>query len=254
MDANDEAGQDPAEQETSGASEDTDALISRLGVIEGQPLAERAAAFSQIYDEPAVDPRWWNGTPTQRDAEDGSHEPVGLRPGTARHRPVEDARRAAHRRRRGHRRRSPGRQGVVSGARGPDTRGDRVRPLRQPRRAQTAGRAGRVPGARWRELSPWMLARPPADSARCSSSAARGTSSPWTSATGSCRPWWPGTRVLSVVEGFNARAMTARLPRGGGRHDGTARTRGRRPVVHLPAHRAARAGRHGRHAAPTSSC
>lgn len=50
MDANDGAGQDPAEQETSGASDDTDALISRLGVIEGQPLAERAAAFSQIYD------------------------------------------------------------------------------------------------------------------------------------------------------------------------------------------------------------
>jgi hypothetical protein len=43
MDANDEA-----EPETS--SEDTDALISRLGVIEGQPLPERAAAFSQIYD------------------------------------------------------------------------------------------------------------------------------------------------------------------------------------------------------------
>ncbi|MEO6504520.1 MAG: hypothetical protein ABIW36_09590 [Terrimesophilobacter sp.] len=29
---------------------DADALISRLRVIESQPLADRAAAFSQIYD------------------------------------------------------------------------------------------------------------------------------------------------------------------------------------------------------------
>ena len=50
MDANEEAGHDRVEHETSGADDDTDALISRLGVIEGQPLAERAAAFSQIYD------------------------------------------------------------------------------------------------------------------------------------------------------------------------------------------------------------
>ncbi|HTM85400.1 MAG TPA: hypothetical protein VL179_10985 [Mycobacterium sp.] len=29
---------------------ETDALISRLRVIESQPLADRAAAFSQIHD------------------------------------------------------------------------------------------------------------------------------------------------------------------------------------------------------------
>jgi hypothetical protein len=50
MDANEGAGQDWIEHGTSGANDETDALISRLGVIEGQPLAERAAAFSQIYD------------------------------------------------------------------------------------------------------------------------------------------------------------------------------------------------------------
>ena len=30
--------------------DETDALISRLRVIESQPLADRAAAFSQIHD------------------------------------------------------------------------------------------------------------------------------------------------------------------------------------------------------------
>jgi hypothetical protein len=44
MDVNDET------EAVASAKEDTDALISRLGVIEGQPLAERAAAFAQIYD------------------------------------------------------------------------------------------------------------------------------------------------------------------------------------------------------------
>ena len=33
-----------------GASE-TDALLSRLRVIEDQPLDQRAAAFAQVYDE-----------------------------------------------------------------------------------------------------------------------------------------------------------------------------------------------------------
>jgi hypothetical protein len=38
-------------QEPDGASADeTDALISRLRVIESQPLESRAEAFSQIYD------------------------------------------------------------------------------------------------------------------------------------------------------------------------------------------------------------
>jgi len=31
--------------------DDTDALLSRLRVIEDQPLDARAAAFTQIYDE-----------------------------------------------------------------------------------------------------------------------------------------------------------------------------------------------------------
>lgn len=39
------------ESDLSGADpNETDALISRLRVIEAQPLAERAAAFGQLYD------------------------------------------------------------------------------------------------------------------------------------------------------------------------------------------------------------
>lgn len=32
-------------------SEPTDALLSRLTLIEDQPLEQRAAAFTQVYDE-----------------------------------------------------------------------------------------------------------------------------------------------------------------------------------------------------------
>lgn len=34
-----------------GASGDMDALVSRLQVIEDQPLAQRAPAYMQLYDE-----------------------------------------------------------------------------------------------------------------------------------------------------------------------------------------------------------
>jgi len=39
------------EESVSGESVDTDALLSRLMLIEDQPLETRAAAFAQINDE-----------------------------------------------------------------------------------------------------------------------------------------------------------------------------------------------------------
>lgn len=37
--------------ETAVPSEESDALLSRLRVIESQPLDQRAVAFAQLYDE-----------------------------------------------------------------------------------------------------------------------------------------------------------------------------------------------------------
>ena len=37
--------------ETAVPSEESDALLSRLRVIEGQPLDQRAVAFVQLHDE-----------------------------------------------------------------------------------------------------------------------------------------------------------------------------------------------------------
>ncbi|GAA3743868.1 hypothetical protein GCM10022239_19110 [Leifsonia bigeumensis] len=43
---------DNEETSAEGAStEEIDALLSRLRVIEDQPLEDRAAAFAQVYDE-----------------------------------------------------------------------------------------------------------------------------------------------------------------------------------------------------------
>lgn len=42
---------DPAQQPASSAEGDFDALLSRLQVIEDQPLAQRAPAFTQLHDE-----------------------------------------------------------------------------------------------------------------------------------------------------------------------------------------------------------
>lgn len=42
---------DTVADDTNGDSEETDALLSRLHVIEDQPLEARAAAFAQINDE-----------------------------------------------------------------------------------------------------------------------------------------------------------------------------------------------------------
>jgi hypothetical protein len=48
VDAQDIAVEDADHEEQSG---ETDALLSRLRVIEDQPLESRAAAFAQVYDE-----------------------------------------------------------------------------------------------------------------------------------------------------------------------------------------------------------
>ncbi len=42
---------DSRPQESVLAADDLDALLSRLEVMESQPLAERAAAFAQLHDE-----------------------------------------------------------------------------------------------------------------------------------------------------------------------------------------------------------
>jgi hypothetical protein len=43
-------GEDPSDLDVERSGE-TDALLSRLRVIEDQPLPSRAAAFAQVYDE-----------------------------------------------------------------------------------------------------------------------------------------------------------------------------------------------------------
>jgi hypothetical protein len=40
-----------SDTEDTSSTEETDALLSRLRVIEDQPLESRAAAFAQVYDE-----------------------------------------------------------------------------------------------------------------------------------------------------------------------------------------------------------
>ncbi|MDQ1596821.1 MAG: hypothetical protein QOI70_245 [Microbacteriaceae bacterium] len=47
---NDAAPNDTASQPDPGDSSDSSALLSRLRVIEDQPLDQRAAAFTQIHD------------------------------------------------------------------------------------------------------------------------------------------------------------------------------------------------------------
>jgi hypothetical protein len=46
-----EAGNADAETANSPGLEDANALLSRLRLIEDQPLEARAAAFSQVHDE-----------------------------------------------------------------------------------------------------------------------------------------------------------------------------------------------------------
>ncbi|MDQ1570900.1 MAG: hypothetical protein QOF79_1574 [Actinomycetota bacterium] len=47
----DTASPDDSTVDDDGDTEETDALLSRLHVIEDQPLESRAAAFAQINDE-----------------------------------------------------------------------------------------------------------------------------------------------------------------------------------------------------------
>lgn len=47
----DQAEDDSRDGTESEASGETDALLSRLRLIEDQPLEARAAAFAQVYDE-----------------------------------------------------------------------------------------------------------------------------------------------------------------------------------------------------------
>jgi hypothetical protein len=47
----DTASPDDSTMDDGGDTEETDALLSRLHVIEDQPLESRAAAFAQINDE-----------------------------------------------------------------------------------------------------------------------------------------------------------------------------------------------------------
>jgi len=45
------AGETPADGASDAEEQGTDALLSRLRVIEDQPLDRRASAFAQIHDE-----------------------------------------------------------------------------------------------------------------------------------------------------------------------------------------------------------